>query len=243
LARARRGRERLELPHEGLPALGIKECSLIPEALDEAFQKSGITHILPCFAHVTALRFSARLTEGSSEMGLASVWSLPKNSEKPFPSSPANGFAPRFITDSSAAASMVAKKQIRACRLSGVRQRCYNKIGDGACEPSHESRIHLKSQYPPALLGLTWQHQGRTIAQIPPCTCSAQLVIRHSNGCCTLMPKNSKPDRPVRHHPALGTILAKFPYILLSQERYRRNQRSTSRETTMSGRRITSADK
>jgi hypothetical protein len=55
----------------------------------------GITHtFFSCFAHVTALRFSARLIEGSSEVKLASVKSLTKSSGKPYSKQLANSFAP-----------------------------------------------------------------------------------------------------------------------------------------------------
>jgi competence protein ComEC len=73
----------------------LGDRSLIPEDLEEAFQRSGITHtFFPCYAHVTALRFSARLIEGSSEVKLASVKSLTKYSGKPYSKQLANSFAP-----------------------------------------------------------------------------------------------------------------------------------------------------
>lgn len=105
---------------------------------------------------------------------------------------------------------------------------------DRSCEPLHRSRINLKSQYPPAWLGLTWQHLDWIIASILSSIRRAQLVIKQCYGCCRLMLKNTILDGPLRHHLASDTILAGFPYILLQQGRYRRNWRSTSRETNMS---------
>ena len=96
-------------------------------------------------------------------------------------------------------------------------------IGDGTCEPLHKSRINLKSQYPPAFLSLTRQHEGSIIPQIVFCTCSARLGIKQCYGCCRLRLKNPKPDWPLWYHLALDTISAGFPSILLHQRCHRQN--------------------
>jgi competence protein ComEC len=49
----------------------LGDCSLIPQDLELAFQRSGITHILPHFAYALVLRFHARLTDKAPVMELA----------------------------------------------------------------------------------------------------------------------------------------------------------------------------
>jgi len=89
----------------------------------------------------------------------------------------------------------------------------------GACGHLRESRIGLMGRYPPGLPGLTLQDLDRIITGILCSACSAALVIELCSRWCRIMPKNLKPDRPLRHHSAWGTILAGSRYTLLPRRR------------------------